>query len=290
MLKRSGKPGDAADLVGYLPKDALFVVSGAGASDWPVREMGGLLEKAGGEGSASILQMLHVTMPFHGIMTGRWAGALNVNGMATSIVSISEVKGDADVAAALEKYDVAAMNAAAKKFGAPLTWNLDKNVAKHGEIGLHRLTFAAGGGGMPPMLGMYQLYVAVGGGHVVTVLSPTAEDDVRALLDRLAAGAREEHPHNAAVARLGRAHNLAWSLNVSALKPVGQMAGMFGAPPEVAKGAAAIPAHMMLSTAITFADGDIHWRGNWPVRAIANIVEAVMPKGAAPAAGEEEFR
>jgi hypothetical protein len=57
---------------------------------------------------------------------------------------------------------------------------------------------------------------------------------------------------------------------------------MFGAPPEVGQVIQNVPDVFALSTSVTFPDGNIRWRGDWPVKEAMKIAEAAMGAGAAP--------
>jgi hypothetical protein len=129
-----------------------------------------------------------------------------------------------------------------------------------------------------PMLAMQaammEICVAAENGILFFAMSPTAEDDVRAALKRVRQGERvENHPHAEAMARLGRAHNLGFTMNVGALKPMAMMMGMFGMPADAQQAIQRIPDWMPLSTAITFPDGNLRWRGDWPVKEAMKIAE-----------------
>ena len=90
--------------------------------------------------------------------------------------------------------------------------------------------------------------------------------------------------------RLGGAHNMGITFNLAALKPMGAMAGMFGAPPAVAQALSNLPDSLTLSTAISFTDGNLHWRGDWPVKDVAKIAATVMAaqEGAKPEGDKDE--
>ena len=70
------------------------------------------------------------------------------------------------------------------------------------------------------------------------------------------------------------------------------MLNMFA--PQVGKVVQNLPDNLTMSTAITMADGNIHWRGDWPVKEMAAFAVtlkemaegAVLPGGKAP---DEDF-
>ena len=290
LLQRAGKPGDASDLVGYLPKDSIMTYDGVVTPDWPLKEMGAMIQKAVGEDAgAAIVQLLGTMLPFSQQLTGRQASAVGMAGMMNlSVTSLAELKEGVDPKTVFAKYDVAGINAALKKFEVPLTYTLEKAVAKHGEVELHRVSMASEHPMLGAALAMSQTYLAADNGHLFMVVSATAEDDIKILIDQVRKGAKIEHPHSKIMATLGREHNMGLSFNLSALKPLAMMAGMFGVPPELTQAIQNLPDNMMLATSITIADGDIHWRGNWPVKEIAKIAEAMTP-GAGGADNDEDF-
>ena len=107
------------------------------------------------------------------------------------------------------------------------------------------------------------------------------------LLDRVRKGGADpaNHPHAQAMARLGGKHNLGLTVDFGALKPLGMMLGLL-APPEVRQTMSNLPDEMLFSTSATLSGGDIHWRGDWPARQMAEFAAKMM--SAAPAAKKPE--
>ncbi|MHC4972182.1 MAG: hypothetical protein ACYTG3_07615 [Planctomycetota bacterium] len=299
LFQRAGAPGRTDDLMGYLPKDGILYVDGVVAGDWPGKELAAMVDEAVGAGTGQALQsMLGATAMFGDHLTGRSATAVSLGGMmmGASVYSLAEVKEGADLNALIAKLDLTAANEALKKVGIPITSSIQKSIAKHGETALHRMSQQSENPMLAMQLAMMQTYLAVEGGFLVTVTSPTAEDDIRGLLDMVRTGKPDEqHPHTRAMARLGRAHNIGFTLNAGALKPLGMMFGMFLPVPGVQDALTHLPDELYFSTAVTFSDGDLHWRGDWPSQKIVKMAQAIhaaeaeREKKAAEPEEEEDF-
>jgi hypothetical protein len=213
-----------------------------------------------------------------------------------SACTIAEVKEGADLNAIIENLDLTAANQALEKVGIPLSSTIQKSIAKHGETSLHRISQQSENPMLAMQLAMMQTYLAVEGQYLVSVSSPTAEDDIRGLLDKIRTGKPDDqHPHTRAMARLGRAHNVGFTLNVGALKPMAMMLPMFVPIPGVQDVVNHLPDELSFSTAIDFSGGDLHWRGDWPSGKIVKMVQAIQAaeaerekKNEAPAE-EEDF-
>jgi len=276
LLKTAGEPG-SADLCKFLPKEALMTFTANMRPDFLQKEMVELFEKAGGaEMAKAIMQVMSMGSAFTDSLTGHSAGAMNMSMMSASILMIYELKPGTDANALFDSIDFAKVNEAMAKIGIPLTYNFEKAVSKHGETVLHRMGMASDDPMLAMQLAMMQGYIAAENGYLFMAMSPTGEDDLKALLDRVRSGDAVENPHVAAMARLGRAHNLGFTFNLGALKPMAFMLGMFGAPAEVMQAFQNIPDVLPLSTAITFPDGNIRWRGDFPVKEIAKVAEAIQ--------------
>ncbi len=279
LFQRAGAPGRTDDLMGYLPRNGIVYADSVVAGDWPGKELAAMVDEAVGGGTGQALQsMLGVANMFSSHVTGRSATAVSMGGMmmGASVYSIVEIKEGADLNAQIEKLDLTAMNEALKKVGIPISSTIQKSIAKHGETALHRMSQQSENPMLAMQLAMMQTYLAVEGGYLVTVTSPTAEDDIRGLLDKIRTGKPDDqHPHTKAMARLGRAHNVGFTLNAGALKPLGMMFGMFMPVPGVQDALAQLPDELYFSTAMTFADGDLHWRGDWPSGKIVKMAQAI---------------
>jgi hypothetical protein len=293
VLRRAGEPG-STDLVAYLPKEAFMTVTSVMNPDWPAKELKELLEKSGGgDIAAAVLQLMSFGSAFQEGMSGRMAGSVNMNMMSANMVMLYELKPDVDGKKLFDGFDVAKANEALKKIGFPIGYTFEKAVAKHGETEMHRFGMTSEDPMLAMQFAMMQGYMAVDKGMLLMAMSPTGEDDLKSLLDRVARGEKvADHPHAQAMARLGRGHNIGMTLNLGALKPMAMMFGMF-APPEVVQAFQNLPDVLPLSTAITFPDGNIRWRGDWPVREVAKAAEALRkaipeaPPPEQPAEGEE---
>ena len=293
FLARCGKPG-GAELAAYMPKDALLTFTGNITADWPVKEFGAMLDAAVGEegAGAPFQQLLSMSAAFTDQLTGRSAGAMSLAGMlGVNMVSIYELKEGADPAKLRDALDAEKLNAAMKKFGLPITYTIEKAVAKHGETELHRMAMGAEDPNIAMMLAMYQYYFAAENGYMFVAMSATGEDDLKELIDLVRAGKKVEHPHMEAMGRLG-AHNFGFTLNLGALKPMAMMLQMVPfVPQEAIQAINNLPDDLPLSTAVTLGDGNIHWRGDFPVQELAKVAAAITgaKKKAAPQEEDEDY-
>lgn len=291
LLKRAGEPG-STDLAAYLPKEAYMTVTACMNPDWPTKELKEVLEKAGGaEVATALMQVLSMGSAFDEARTGRTAVSVNMNmmAMAMSITTLAELKPGVDGAKVVEAMDFTKINESLKKIGIPMGYTFTKNVGKHGETDLHRFGMTSEDGNMAMMFAMMQGCMAIDKGILFMTMSATGDDDMKILLDKVNRGEKiADHPHTQAMARLGRGHNIGFTFNLGALKPMGMMLGMFapGTPPEVTQAIQNMPDVLPLSTAITFPDGNIRWRGDWPVKEVAKVAETIrkaMPEAKPPA-------
>jgi hypothetical protein len=210
--------------------------------------------------------------------------------MGSSSLGIFELKEGVDAATIFEGYDVGVGNAALKKLGAPLSFTFEKDVTKHGETPLHRMTMQSEEPALAMVTMMFQYYFAAEGRHLFVAQGMTAETDMKSLIDSVRSGAKKEGAHARAMARLGPERNMGITLNVGALKP---MAGMFMMiDPEVAQFFAGFPDEMYTSTAISITrEGNLRWKGDWPAKQILDLVNAAAKaqKKAEEAPADEEF-
>ncbi len=212
--------------------------------------------------------------------TGKMAIGVSLKGMSGTITTIIEGKKGADLNAALMKLDPDAMNAAAKKVEAPFTFAFAPRAGNHNGVEIHRLkrTFdPAVMGGMPmmPQKVEFTTCYATVNGLVLTVSSAIADPtaDMQTLIDRVQKGERHEPPHLKALDRLGRRHNIGVTINAGALKALGGQLFML---PEIAQVLFLMPDDLSMSTVISVWDGNIHWRGDWPVEEVAKIVDTIQ--------------
>ncbi len=289
MLKKSG-PAGASQLARYLPGDAIFMFDLHAAPGWPLADVGAAAGGEAGQGKlgAAILRLLSLSSAFSESLTGESAGSLAMAGMmGANITSIAKLKQGVDVSKMFDKLDVAAMNKEFADLNIPLTFEFKKNILKHGEINMHQLVMQSNHPNIAMVAGMMQHYIAAGHGHLIAVMSPTGADDVRTLLDRISAGKARDSLHLKQMDRFGRARTMGLTLNVSALKQVLMTFAMMA--PEMAKLANAIPDDLAVSTAVTTSNGNIEWKGNWPLGKFAAIAEVMNGGGAKPKSDDEEF-
>jgi hypothetical protein len=214
--------------------------------------------------------------------TGKMAMGVSLTGMSATITTIIEGKKGADLNAALLKLDPDAMNAAAKKTEAPFNFVFEPRTVNHNGVEIHRLkrTLQPGAMGgipvpaMPAKVEFTTCYATVNG-LVLTVSSMIADPtaDLQQLIDRVQKGERLEPPHIKALDRLGRRHNVGLTINAGALKVLGGQLFMF---PEVAQALFLMPDDLSMTTVISVWDGNIHWRGDWPVEEVAKIAGTIQ--------------
>ena len=280
FFARAGAPGPNP-LVGYLPTDAMFVVDYVGNADWPGRELSEFMKGAMGEEMGAVIgQLMNFSSALWDKMAGRQAMAFSMKGMlGTQMIQINELKEGVDATTLFEGFDIEKMNEAFTKMGIPLTFKLDRAIDKHGETEFHRLSMQSQDPQFAMMAAMSQTYMCAEGGHMFTVTAPTAAADHKELLDRVRAGQTIEHPHAKAMAKYGRTHNLGLSINVGGFKGVAQMIMMMA--PEIAPAVEKIPDQLYMTTSYSIVDGNLHWKGDLPVKRIAEIaaeIKKVMPQ------------
>ncbi len=291
LLKRAGEPG-STDLVAYLPREAFMTATACMNPDWPAKEMKEMLEKAGGADVATaLLQLLSMGSMFGESLTGRGATAVNMSFMGGNVVALYEMKPDADPKKFFDGFDTTKTNEAFKTIGIPLSYTFEKSVAKHGETDIHRFGMTSDNPQLAVAFASMQGCMAAENGVLFMVMAPMAQEDLKALLDKVRRGEKlPDHPHAQAMARLGRGHNIGFTINLGALRQMLQMfAGMM--PPEARQIMQAIPEVLPFSTAVTFPDGNIRWRGDWPAKEIAKIAGTVAkptPPAPVPTAPEDE--
>ncbi len=92
--------------------------------------------------------------------------------------------------------------------------------------------------------------------------------------------------------RLGRKRNMGMTLNFGALKPVLMMLAMADQTGQANQYLNAMPDELLMSTALSVHEGDIHWKGDIPLKQILKMVEdikAMQGGGNEPGAGNSEF-
>jgi hypothetical protein len=293
FLARAGDPGDNP-LIAYLPEDALMMMDFVVTPDWPGREMADFLTKALGEGAGqALLQMMGPSQLFWEVTTGRAAVSVSMAGlMGASSNMLYELKEGTDAAAVFAGFDVGELNKACETFGLPITYQLERAVATHGETELHQLSMQSSDPMLAMMLASSQTYFAAEGGHVFMVSSASPEQGIRDLIDRVRKGEKSENPHRKAMGRLGRKHNLGVTFNAGQLRMFAPMLMMV--EPSVGQALAQLPEKLYISAAFTFEKGDLYWRGSWPAREIIEVVRNIQEGAAsreetAPKPADEDF-
>ena len=117
-----------------------------------------------------------------------------------------------------------------------------------------------------------------------------AELELKDLIDRVRKGEPKPGAHTKAMDRLGRKRNLGITFNFGALKAMAMMFAMMD--PQAGQVMGMIPDEMYMSTALSVHQGDIHWKGDIPLKQILKMVEdikAMQGGGNEPGAGNSEF-
>ncbi len=285
VLRRAGK-GGGSDLLGYLPTNALLTVDSRTPPDMMMNEFGAMLDRAFGEGKGkALLKLMNAGGAVTDSLTGETVASISMQGMSGSTVTLARLKPGVDPAKMFETYDIKGANEAFTQLEIPIKLKLEKNFAKHGETALHRVTFESENFQIAVLAANLTTFICAENGVLFSVQSPTAEEDLAGLLDRFRKGEKKENAHMRAMAKLGPNRHMGITFNATALKDVLAMVAMF--VPQAGAVANAIPDDFAFSTAMTLKDGNLHWRGNWPVKKIATVVKAVMGGVAEPK--EEEF-
>lgn len=211
--------------------------------------------------------------------TGKMAMGLEFDNQRFSVTTIIEGRDGADLDAALLKIDPDAMNAALKKTETPFQVVFEPKAETHNGVAIHKLkrTMTQAAGPVMPMGGAREITTgyAVVGGLVLSVSGlPDPIPELKRLIDRVQKGERVEHPHLKAVDRLGRRHNVGLTLNAGPLKFLAMP--VMAAEPDVAQAFFLMPDDLTMSTVFSVWDGNIHWRGDWPVGEVAKIAEKIQ--------------
>jgi hypothetical protein len=295
MLARAGAPREN-NLTDYLPSEAFMMIDTAVTPDWPIIEVTEFLKTAAGEEIAeSFAQMVSMSKPMWDSLTGRTGISMTMQGMmGFNMHAIYELKEGTDSSKLFEKFDVEKMNAAMKKMNLPMTYVIEKNIAKHGETPLHKFSMTSEDPDMQMALMMSTYYMAAEGNHMFICMSMNAELEIKDLIDRVRKGApKKMGAHSKAMDRLGRKRNMGMTINFGALKPVLMMVAMADASGEANMYLNAMPDELLMSTAVSIHDGDIHWRGDLPLKKILKMVDDIKAlkgdaEGDAPG-GDSEF-
>jgi len=291
FLARAGAPRENS-LADYLPAEAFMTMDYSAAPDWPGEEMMDFFKATVGKDTGDAIgQMIAMSKPMWGVMTGRNAVALTMQGMmGYNVHTIYELKEGVDINTLIDKFDTEKLNAAMKKLNMPLEYKLEKNIGKHGETPLHKLSMTSEDPQMQMALMMATYYMAAEGEHLFMVMSMNAELEIKDLIDRVRKGDPKAGAHTKAMDRLGRKRNLGITFNFGALKAMAMMVAMMA--PEAGQMMGAIPDEMYMSTALSVHDGDIHWKGDIPLKQILKMaadIKAMQGGGGDAGAGNSEF-
>ncbi len=296
MLRSTGKPG-THELLRFLPRQAFSASVGYGKADWISKELKTLLDKTMGENAGEAVQaLMGPTALLSSVMGNKTASVSTMGGMFNvGAVGLAEVTDDAKAKEALAAYSPAESNKMLVELNIPLKINWEKEVFTHDDVKVHRLSFESDNQQFGAMLAMTETLIAVDSGMLLSASGTGAKTELLDLIDRLRAGKKSaDHPHLTALQRLGDYH-VAFTINVGALKPFAMLFAMQA--PEAGQIMNAIPEQMLLSTAIRMDDGDISWKGEWPLQEMKGLLAKVAEmtdsedaeKGLKEAEDEEDF-
>ncbi|MHC4938328.1 MAG: hypothetical protein ACYTHK_05110 [Planctomycetota bacterium] len=293
FLARAGAPAENS-LSDYLPEEAFMTVDMAVTPDWPGLEMMEFLKRtAGDEMGEAISQMMSMSKPIWGALSGRSATSVTMQGMmGFNMHMIYELKEGTDTAKLFDKFEVEKLNEGMKKLNFPVAYKIEKNVGKHGETALHKMSLTSDDPNMQMALMMSTYYLAAEGNHLYMVMSMNAELEIKDLIDRVRKGAPKAGAHSKAMDRLGRKRNLGITMNFGALKPVLMMLAMADASGQANQYLNAMPDELLMSTALSVHEGDVHWKGDIPLAKILKMIEDIKALqgedgGDQPGAGSE---
>ena len=291
FLARAGKPRENS-LADYLPAEALVTMDYCAQPDWPGAELAEFAKNTvGQEAGDAMAQMIAMSKPLWGNLTGRSAASVTMQGlMGYNLHMLYELKEGVEIGTMIDKFDIEAMNKAVKQFGMPIEYKLEKNIGKHGETALHKMTVSSEEPAMQMAMMMMTYYIAAEGDKLFMVMSMNAELEIKDLIDRVRKGEAKAGPHSKAMDRLGRARNMGFTINFGALKAMAMMFAMMA--PEAGQMMGAIPDEMYMSTALAVHDGDIHWKGDIPLKQMLKIaadIKAMQAGGGDAAGGTSEF-
>ena len=293
MFARAGAPMENS-MADYLPEEAFLTVDSAVTPDWPILELTQFLKKAAGaEAAEAFGQMISVTKPMWSSLTGRSAVSMTMQGiMGFNMHGMYELKAGTDASKLFDSFDVEKMNAAMAKMELPIKYVMEKNIAKHGETALHKMSLTSDDPDMQMLLMMSTYYLAAEGNHMFMVMSMNPELEITDLIDRVRKGQPKAGAHSKAMDRLSRKRNMGMTINFGALKPLLVMLAMGDGTGQMNAYLNAMPDQLLMSTALSVHDGDIHWRGDLPLQQILKMIDDIKAlqggeDGADP--GDSEF-
>jgi hypothetical protein len=190
--------------------------------------------------------------------------------MSTGVLAIHEVKPGAPIADAIAKLDTKKINEIS---GGLLEARIERGFSKSGDTPIHRLTFRCEIPQAAILVGQMTTCFAVEGGYLLVAQSERAEMDLAALILKVRSPEKKPHPHMAAMERLMPDRQEGLSVNIGTLKPAFGMLAMFA--PEAAQIVNAVPDELWFSTALAVRDGNVHVRGDWPVKELLDFVARV---------------
>jgi hypothetical protein len=276
FLARAGAPNENS-LCDYLPAEAFMTIDMSVTPDWPGMEMMEFLKKtAGNEMGDAVGQIMSMSKPIWGSLSGRSAISMTMQGMmGFNMHAVYELKEGTDTAKIFDKFDVEKINEGMKKLQVPVGYKLEKNVAKHGETPLHKLSLTSDDPDMQMALMMSTYYMAAEGNHMFMVMSMNGELEIKDLIDRVRKGDPKAGVHSKAMDRLSRKRNMGFTMNFGALKPMLMMLAMADASGQANQYLNAMPDEMSMSTALSVHNGDIHWKGDIPLAKILKMIEDI---------------
>lgn len=270
-------PPRANDLITLLPDRYLVAADAATNPMFVYRDIMALADEQFGAGTAKSLAVVLGAVGLCGdALTGRGATAVNMIGLGGfNALAVYELSDPAAAKKALRSVDLAAVKKRIGELELPFAVQYEVAAAKHGETEMHRIRVrqTGEGAGLELLGGAAQSYLAVEGKYLLMATGATARRDLEAFIDRVRQNERTKHSHLAAMNRLGPKRNLGFTFNLGALKPFAMMVAL--GEPELRPVMNAIPDKMLLSTAVWLHADGLAWRGDWPLKEIAKISQAI---------------
>ena len=294
LLARAGAPREN-NLTDYLPSEAFVMIDSAVTPDWPMVELTEFLKTSAGAEVAELFgQMMSMSEPMWGSLTGRTGVSMRMQGlMGFNLHAMYELKDGTDTSKLFDSLDSEKLNAALAKMKMEFVpkYVIEKNIVMHGETPLHKVSMTSDDPKMQMAAIMSTYYMAAEGNHMFLVMSPNAELEIKDLIDRVRKGApKKPCAHTKAMDRLGRKRNMGMTINFGALKPLLMMYAMIDASGEASIYLNAMPDELLMSTALSIHEGDVHWKGDLPLKKILKMVDdikALRGENEGDAAGDD---
>ncbi len=266
--------GPAHDLARFLPREALYVSESSGVAVRADALLMELLEaELGKDAGRCVNALLSPALLFREHLTGRAASAVDIrNILAPGTSSFWELKPGTPIEQALVKFDVAPLNARLKALAIPARFVYDASIAKQAGVAIHRLQLKIDHPQFAALASQRKFCLAATNGLFLSYGGMDAVRGIRRLISRSGTDGKRDHPHLVAMKRLMPNRHAGLSFNLGALKPLAGLAASF--VPELADFVRSLPGEIYLSTAIRLERTAMHFRGDWSLKTILDLLEA----------------